>query len=146
MSNALPDDDVTAPKHVGAVLMSILIWILKLFLRQFTCASVGELKKINLYVWADSVCSSYFASHCAVFLWWNLLHHLVFDTVYLKENIKVWCHVYVTVKLLVVFSFVCHHVFKDYCLRKLRVLGSNSCQWVSTNVMKRKLWEFKDWK
>jgi hypothetical protein len=25
MSNALPDDDVTAPKHVGAVLMSILI-------------------------------------------------------------------------------------------------------------------------
>jgi hypothetical protein len=37
-SNALPDDGVTAPKHVGAVLMSIL----KLFLRQFTCASVGE--------------------------------------------------------------------------------------------------------
>jgi hypothetical protein len=38
MSNALPDDGVTAPKHVRAVLMSIL----KLFLRQFTCASVGE--------------------------------------------------------------------------------------------------------
>jgi hypothetical protein len=36
-NNALPDDDVTAPKHVGAVLMSILM----LFLRQFTCASVG---------------------------------------------------------------------------------------------------------
>ena len=35
---ALPDDGVTTPKHVGAVLMSIL----KLFLRQFTCASVGE--------------------------------------------------------------------------------------------------------
>jgi len=35
---ALPDDGVTAPKHFGAVLMSIL----KLFLRQFTCASVGE--------------------------------------------------------------------------------------------------------
>jgi hypothetical protein len=32
---------VTAPKHVGAVLMSIL----KLFLRQFTCTSVGEFKK-----------------------------------------------------------------------------------------------------
>jgi len=37
-SIALPDDGVTEPKHVGAVLMSIL----KLFLRQFTCASVGE--------------------------------------------------------------------------------------------------------
>jgi len=36
----LPGDGVTAPKHVGAVLMSIL----KLFLRQFTCARVGELK------------------------------------------------------------------------------------------------------
>ena len=31
-----------APKHVGAVLMSILMYILKLFLRQFTCESVGE--------------------------------------------------------------------------------------------------------
>jgi hypothetical protein len=41
-SNALPDDGVTAPKHVGAVLMSILMQILKSFLRQFTCASVGE--------------------------------------------------------------------------------------------------------
>jgi hypothetical protein len=45
-SNALPDDGVTAPKHVRAVLMSILMYILKLFLRQFTCASVGE-KKID---------------------------------------------------------------------------------------------------
>jgi hypothetical protein len=42
MINALPDDGVTAPKHVGAVLVSILMKILKLFLRQFTCASVGE--------------------------------------------------------------------------------------------------------
>jgi hypothetical protein len=33
---------VIAPKRVGAVLMSILMKILKLFLRQFTCASVGE--------------------------------------------------------------------------------------------------------
>jgi hypothetical protein len=41
-SNALPDDGVTAQKHVGAVLMSILMQILKLFLRQFTCASLGE--------------------------------------------------------------------------------------------------------
>jgi len=40
-NNALPDDGVTAPKHVGAVLMSILMSILKLFLRQLTCASVG---------------------------------------------------------------------------------------------------------
>jgi hypothetical protein len=37
-SNALSDDGVTAPKHVGTVLMQIL----ELFLRQFTCASVGE--------------------------------------------------------------------------------------------------------
>jgi hypothetical protein len=37
-SNALPDDGVTALKHVRAVLMSIL----KLFLRQFTCAAVGK--------------------------------------------------------------------------------------------------------
>jgi hypothetical protein len=42
MSNALPDIGVTAPKHVGALLMLILMQILKLFLRQFTCASVGE--------------------------------------------------------------------------------------------------------
>jgi len=40
-NNALPDDGVTAPKHVGAVLISIL----KFFLRKFTYASVGELKK-----------------------------------------------------------------------------------------------------
>jgi hypothetical protein len=33
---------VTAPKHAGAVLMSILMYILKLFLRQLTCASIGE--------------------------------------------------------------------------------------------------------
>jgi hypothetical protein len=37
----LPDGGTTM-KHVGAVLMSILVQILKLFLRQFTCASVGE--------------------------------------------------------------------------------------------------------
>jgi hypothetical protein len=35
-----------APKHVGAVLLSIL----KLFLRQFTCASVGGLKKIENFI------------------------------------------------------------------------------------------------
>jgi hypothetical protein len=40
-NNALPDDGVTALKQVGAVLMLILIEILKLFLRQFTFASVG---------------------------------------------------------------------------------------------------------
>jgi hypothetical protein len=33
---------VIEPKHVGAVLMPILIQILRLFLRQFTRASVGE--------------------------------------------------------------------------------------------------------
>jgi len=42
-SNALPDDGVTVtPEYVGAVLMLILMQILKLFLRQFTGASVGE--------------------------------------------------------------------------------------------------------
>jgi hypothetical protein len=41
-NDALPDDGMTAPKHVGAVLMSILMQILKLFLRQITCAPVGE--------------------------------------------------------------------------------------------------------
>ena len=41
-SNALPDDGATTPKHVGAVSMSTLMWILKLLLRQFTFASVGE--------------------------------------------------------------------------------------------------------
>jgi hypothetical protein len=45
-SNVLPDHGVTAPKHVGAVFMSILMQILKLFLRQFTCASVGEKKSL----------------------------------------------------------------------------------------------------
>jgi len=44
-NNTLPDDGVTAaPKHVGAVPMSILKRSLKFVLRQFTCASVGELK------------------------------------------------------------------------------------------------------
>jgi hypothetical protein len=37
-NNALPDGGVTAPKHVAAVLMSVLI----LFPRQFTCASLGD--------------------------------------------------------------------------------------------------------
>jgi hypothetical protein len=41
-SNALPEDGMTATKHIGAVLMSILMSILKLLLRQLTCASVGE--------------------------------------------------------------------------------------------------------
>jgi len=41
-NNALPDDGVTAPKHVTAVLMLVLTQILKLFSRQFTCGSVGE--------------------------------------------------------------------------------------------------------
>ena len=36
---------VITPKHVGAVLMPILMRILELFLRQFNCASVG--KRIN---------------------------------------------------------------------------------------------------
>jgi len=39
-NNTLPEDGVTTPKHVGAVLMIILMYILKLFLRQFSCASV----------------------------------------------------------------------------------------------------------
>jgi len=30
-NNALPDDGVTAPKHVGVVLMSILMYILNFF-------------------------------------------------------------------------------------------------------------------
>ena len=38
---------VITPKHVGAVLMSILMWILKLFLGQLTCASVGEKKNFD---------------------------------------------------------------------------------------------------
>jgi hypothetical protein len=42
--NVPPDDGVTALKSVGADLMQILMKILKLFLRQFTCASVGEKK------------------------------------------------------------------------------------------------------
>ena len=41
-NNAPPGDGVTAPRHVGAVLMLLSMQILKLFLRQFTCASVGE--------------------------------------------------------------------------------------------------------
>jgi hypothetical protein len=39
---------VTAPKHVGAVLMSILMYILKLFLRQSTRGSVGDKKTDNI--------------------------------------------------------------------------------------------------
>jgi hypothetical protein len=42
MSNALPDYGATALKHIRAVLLSILMQILKLFLKQFTCASGGE--------------------------------------------------------------------------------------------------------
>jgi hypothetical protein len=36
---------VITPKHVEAVLMSILMCIL-IFFKQFNCASVGELKKL----------------------------------------------------------------------------------------------------
>jgi hypothetical protein len=36
------------PKRVGAVLMSILMSILKLFLRTFDCASVGGLKSFDI--------------------------------------------------------------------------------------------------
>jgi hypothetical protein len=43
-SNALPDDGVTASKHVRAVLFSILMQTLKLFLIQFTRVSVGKNK------------------------------------------------------------------------------------------------------
>jgi hypothetical protein len=39
---------VITPKNVGAVLMSILTSILKLFLRQFTCTSDGE-KTLKIY-------------------------------------------------------------------------------------------------
>jgi hypothetical protein len=41
-SNALPVDGVTAWKHVGAVVMSILMLNLKLFLILLTSTSVGE--------------------------------------------------------------------------------------------------------
>jgi hypothetical protein len=47
-NNELPDDGVTALKQVAAVLMLILIEILKLFLRQFTCASVGAQKYFDI--------------------------------------------------------------------------------------------------
>jgi len=36
--NELPEDGVSAPKYVGAILIQILI----LFSAQFTCAFVGE--------------------------------------------------------------------------------------------------------
>ena len=42
MNNALPEDGVTAPKHVRAALMYILI----LFFKTITCAFVSELKKL----------------------------------------------------------------------------------------------------
>jgi hypothetical protein len=42
MNNALPDDGVTALKHVGAVVMLIVI----LCLRQFTGESVGGYIKL----------------------------------------------------------------------------------------------------
>jgi hypothetical protein len=38
MNNPLPEDVVTAPKRVGAVLMYMLIMLFK----TITCASVGE--------------------------------------------------------------------------------------------------------
>jgi hypothetical protein len=43
----LPFGCVIAPKHVGAVLMLILMYIFKLFLRQFDCALVGEKKIVE---------------------------------------------------------------------------------------------------
>jgi hypothetical protein len=46
-SNARPNDCVTAPKYVEAVLMIILMSILKLFLRQVTCETVGEKKNFD---------------------------------------------------------------------------------------------------
>jgi len=41
-SNALPDDGVTAPKHVRAVFNVNFNVKFTIVLRQFTCASVGE--------------------------------------------------------------------------------------------------------
>jgi len=37
-NNELPEDGVTAPKRIGAILMQILI----LFFKTITCALVGE--------------------------------------------------------------------------------------------------------
>jgi hypothetical protein len=54
---------VITPKHVGAVLMSILTYIRKLFLRQFSCVSVGE--QLNF----DSikmVCEKSFSYFCHI--------------------------------------------------------------------------------
>jgi hypothetical protein len=59
-SNALPDDGATAPKHVGAVLMSILMYILKLFLRQLVHQLVNKknfdnIKMHGMYVKPNEV-------------------------------------------------------------------------------------------
>jgi hypothetical protein len=58
MSNAPPDDGVTAPKYVGDVLMSILMLILKLFLWRFTLHQLVNKKKKILII-----------SRCTVRVW-----------------------------------------------------------------------------
>jgi hypothetical protein len=61
---------VITPKHVGAVLVSILMYILKLFLRQFNCASVGGLKKTltSMVFLLLGVSLSHSPNKCALFL------------------------------------------------------------------------------
>jgi hypothetical protein len=71
-SDVLPDDGVTAPKRVGAVSMSILMYFLKLFLRQFTCASVGELKNFdNIKMHGMYVKIIYFIYYIFIYLYPN---------------------------------------------------------------------------
>jgi hypothetical protein len=41
---------VITAKHVGAVLMPILMQIIKLVLKQFNCASVGGLKLFDMHL------------------------------------------------------------------------------------------------
>jgi len=46
-NSALPDDGVTAPKHVGAVLMSILMNTLKLFFKTIQLCISWRIKNSN---------------------------------------------------------------------------------------------------
>ena len=45
-NSALPDDGVTAPKHVGAVLMPILMNTLKLFFKTIQLCISWRIKKL----------------------------------------------------------------------------------------------------
>jgi hypothetical protein len=90
---------VTAPKYVGAVLMLILMWILKLFLREFTYASDGKYKNFNnIKMQQHGMCGEkifiyvFYYMHLNTFFWRARRFHQPLKGVRGTYNFKISCH------------------------------------------------------